>query len=159
MTASKIDTAEDLQTHVRRRRQAGQRIAMTNGCFDLLHPGHVASLQEARTAGRLPGRRNSDGGTRELKGPGHPIIDQQGRAEMLAALECVDYVVIFDDPSVAGLVERVLPDVLVKAAQDWPEEVVGHEIVAKHGGRVVLTPMVPQYSTSAIIQKLRSLPE
>ena len=78
---------------------------------------------------------------------------------MLAALECVDYVVIFDDPSVAGLVERVLPDVLVKAAQYWPEEVVGYEIVAKHGGRVVLTPMVPQYSTSAIIQKLRSLPE
>ena len=102
---------------------------------------------------------NSDRSTRELKGPGHPIVDQQGRAEMLAALACVDYVVIFDETSVAGLVERVLPDVLVKAAQYRPEEVVGHEIVARHGGRVVLTPMVPQYSTSAIIQKLRSLPE
>ena len=160
MTASKIDTAKDLQTHVRRRRQAGQRIAMTNGCFDLLHPGHVASLQEARRQGDcLVVGLNSDRSTRELKGARAPLIDQQGRAEMLAALECVDYVVIFDDASVAGLVERVLPDVLVKAAQYWPEEVVGYGIVAKHGGRVVLTPMVPQYSTSAIIQKLRSLPE
>ena len=98
--------------------QAGRRIVMTNGCFDLLHPGHVASLQAARKQGdclvvgleQRPQRR-------ELKGPGRPIVDQQGRAEMLAALACVDYVVIFDDASVARLVERVLPDVLAKGGR------------------------------------------
>ena len=91
---------------------------MTNGCFDLLHPGHVACLQEARRHGDyLLVGLNSDRSVRELKGPGRPIVDQQGRAEMLAALACVDYVVIFDDASVAGLVERVLPDVLVKGGQ------------------------------------------
>ena len=109
---------------------------MTNGCFDLLHPGHVASLQEARKQGDcLLVAVNSDRSVRELKGPGRPIIDQQGRAEMLAALACVDYVVIFDEASVAGLVERVLPDVLVKADQYTTEQVVGHEIVTRNGGQ------------------------
>ena len=93
---------------MRRLRQAGQRIVMTNGCFDLLHPGHVASLQEARQQGDcLVVGLNSDRSVRELKGAGHPLVDQQGRAEMLAALACVDYVVTFDDASVAGLVERL----------------------------------------------------
>ncbi len=118
VTAHKIRSVEELESQLRHRRQAGQRVVMTNGCFDLLHPGHLASLQEARKQGDcLVVGLNSDRSTRELKGPGHPIIDQQGRAEMLAALECVDYVVIFDNRSVAGLVERVLPDVLVKAAR------------------------------------------
>jgi D-beta-D-heptose 7-phosphate kinase/D-beta-D-heptose 1-phosphate adenosyltransferase len=159
-TGHKILAVEHLERQLRRQRQAGQRIVMTNGCFDLLHPGHVASLQEARKQGDcLVVGLNSDRSARELKGPGHPIIDQQGRAEMLAALSCVDYVVIFDDASVAGLVERLLPDVLVKAAQYSVEQVVGHQIVARHGGRVVPVPMKPAYSTSALIEKIRDLPE
>ncbi len=145
---------------MRRRRQAGQRIVMTNGCFDLLHPGHVASLQEARKQGEcLVVGLNSDRSVRELKGAGHPLIDQQGRAEMLAALACVDHVVIFDDVSVAGLVERLAPDVLVKAAQYSLEQVVGYQIVAGYGGRVVAVPMKPAYSTSALIEKILNLPQ
>ena len=103
---------------------------MTNGCFDLLHPGHVGSLQEARKQGDcLLVGLNSDRSVRELKGPGRPIVDQQGRAEMLAGLGCVDYVVVFDELSVAGLIARVLPDVLVKADQYSVEQVVGHQTV------------------------------
>jgi D-beta-D-heptose 7-phosphate kinase/D-beta-D-heptose 1-phosphate adenosyltransferase len=158
--AEKILPLDRLQALLGRRRRAGQRIVMTNGCFDLLHPGHVASLQEARRQGDLlVVGLNSDRSVRELKGEGRPIIDQQGRAEMLAALACVDYVVIFDEASVAGLVERLLPDVLVKAAQYSAEQVVGHEIVLAHGGRVVTVPMEPAYGTTGLIEKIRSLPD
>jgi len=156
----KIVTVEQLQQRLGQRRQAGQRVVMTNGCFDLLHPGHVAALVFARNQGDcLVVGLNSDRSVERLKGPGHPIIDQQGRAEMLAALGCVDYVVIFDDPSVAGLVAQVLPDVLVKAAQYTPEEVVGHEIVLRHGGRVVLAPMRGSYATSWLIGKIQDMAE
>lgn len=156
----KIVSADTLEGHLRRRRQSGQRIAMTNGCFDLLHPGHVASLEHARDQGDcLVVGLNSDRSVEGLKGPGRPIIDEQGRAEMLAALSCVDYVVIFDDQSVAGLVERIKPDVLVKAAEYGPEEVVGHEIVERYGGRVVITPMRETYSTSRLIGKIRGASE
>jgi len=152
----KLLSIEQLQAELRRRRQRGEQVVMTNGCFDLLHPGHVASLQEARSHGDLlVVGLNSDRSVRQLKGPGHPIVDEQGRAEMLCALACVDYVVLFDDPSVAGLVEQILPDVLVKAAEYTPEQVVGHEIVRRHGGRVVLVPMKGTYSTSRIIERLR----
>ncbi len=154
--ADKILSVESLIVELDRRRQGGQLIAMTNGCFDLLHPGHVTSLGEARRHGDLlVVGLNSDRSVEQLKGPGHPIIDQQGRAEMLAALACVDYVVLFDDPSVEGLVEKILPDVLVKSAEYAVEQVVGHEIVARHGGRVVLTPMTGNYSTTAIVKKIR----
>ena len=131
---------------------------MTNGCYDLLHPGHVASLEAARNLGDcLLVGVNSDRSARQLKGPGRPIIDEQGRAEMLAALSCVDYVVIFDDGSVAPLVQRVLPDVLVKAAQYTVDEVVGHEIVQRHGGQIVLAPMKSSYSTSRLIERIAYL--
>jgi D-beta-D-heptose 7-phosphate kinase/D-beta-D-heptose 1-phosphate adenosyltransferase len=156
-TAGKIVALEQLESQLRERRRVGQQIAMTNGCFDLLHPGHVASLQHARSHGDcLVVGLNSDRSARELKGEGHPIIDQQGRAEVLAAMGCVDYVVIFDDVSVAGLVERVAPDVLVKAAEYNPDQVVGHEIVEAYGGRIVLAPMKTSYSTTELIQRVKS---
>ena len=156
----KIVAVGQLQQRLAQRRQAGQRVVMTNGCFDLLHPGHVATLVFARNQGDcLVVGLNSDRSATALKGPGHPIINQQGRAEVLAALGCVDYVVIFDDPSVAGLVGQVLPDVLVKAAQYAPEEVVGHEIVQGHGGRVVLAPMKGSYATSGLIGKIQGMVE
>ncbi len=157
---AKIVSADRLDQQLRQRRRAGQRIVMTNGCFDLLHPGHVASLQHARTHGDcLVVGLNSDRSVERLKGAGRPIIDEQGRAEMLAALDCVDYVVLFDQTSVAGLVERVKPDVLVKAAQYGPEEVVGHEIVERYGGKVVLAPMRERYSTSGLMDRIRATPQ
>ena len=109
---------EQMESQLRRLRQAGQRIVMTNGCFDLLHPGHVASLQEARKQGDcLLVGLNSDRSVRELKGAGHPIIDQQGRAGDAGRPGLRRLCGHFRRVSVAGLVERVLPDVLVKAAQ------------------------------------------
>ncbi len=137
------------------RRQAGQRIAMTNGCFDLLHPGHVASLATARQQGDcLVVGLNSDRSVRQLKGAGRPIIDEVGRATMLAALECVDYVVLFDEASVASLVDQIRPDVLVKAAQYGAEQVVGHEIVTSYGGRIHLAGMQGNYSTTELVRRL-----
>ena len=158
-TGQKIVPLDQLDAQVRRIRQSGQRIVMTNGCFDLLHPGHVACLQEARRHGDcLLVGLNSDRSVRELKGAGHPVVDQQGRAEMLAALACVDYVVLFDEASVAGLVERIVPDVLVKGGEYAVEEIVGHEVVLEHGGRVVPLVMKSFYSTTALIEKIRNLP-
>jgi D-beta-D-heptose 7-phosphate kinase/D-beta-D-heptose 1-phosphate adenosyltransferase len=158
-TTDKILSPEQLDAELRRVRQAGRRIVMTNGCFDLLHPGHVACLQEARRLGDcLLVGLNSDRSVEELKGPGHPIVDQQGRAEMLAALECVDYLVVFDEASVAGLVARVLPDVLVKGGQYSVKEIVGHEVVLARGGRVLPLPMRGHYSTTALLGKIHSLP-
>ena len=147
---------EQLSPTLQRLRLAGKRIVMTNGCFDLLHPGHVASLQAARKQGDcLLVAVNSDRSVREIKGPGRPVIDEQGRTEMLAALACVDYVVVFDEASVAGLVDRVEPDVLVKADQYTTEQVVGHESVLRRGGQVVSVPTMPRYSTTDLIRRIR----
>ena len=154
-TGQKILSVAALDDALSARRVAGERIVMTNGCFDLLHPGHVASLEFARSQGDcLVVGLNSDLSARALKGPGHPVVDQRGRAAMLAALASVDYVVLFDETSVAGLVERVLPDVLVKSAEYAVEEVVGHETVLAHGGRVVLAPRKGEYSTTGLIEKI-----
>jgi len=154
----KVLGLDELEAELGRQRQAGKRIVMTNGCFDLLHPGHVALLEEARKHGDcLLVGLNSDRSVRQLRGPGRPIIDQRGRARMLATLACVDYVVVFDDASVAALVERVLPDVLVKADQYTLDQVVGHEAVKRNGGRVVLVPMEPGYSTTGLIQKAQGI--
>ena len=153
-SGQKIVPLDQIEAHVRRVRQAGQRIVMTNGCFDLLHPGHVACLQEARRHGDyLLVGLNSDRSVRELKGPDRPIVNQQGRAEMLAALACVNCVVIFDEASVAGLVERVVPDVLAKGGQYDVEEIVGHQVVLRHGGRVLPLVMKACYSTTAMVEK------
>ncbi|MCL4193447.1 MAG: adenylyltransferase/cytidyltransferase family protein, partial [Thermoguttaceae bacterium] len=155
-TSHKIISVDRLQRQLVSRRAAGERIVMTNGCFDLVHPGHVASLQFARSQGDcLVVGLNSDQSALRLKGPNHPVVTEQGRAEVLAALACVDYVVIFDDTSVAGLVEQIRPDVLVKADQYAPEQVVGHQIVTSYGGRVVLAPMRNGYSTSQLIAAIR----
>jgi len=157
-TGSKIVPLDRLEYHLQIRRRQGQRIVMTNGCFDLLHPGHLASLQFARSHGDcLVVGLNNDQSVAKLKGKGRPILGQQGRAEMLAAMGCVDYVVIFEEVSVAGLVEKVSPDVLVKSAQYGPGEVVGHEVVERHGGRIVLAPMDHDYSTSELIDRVQKM--
>jgi D-beta-D-heptose 7-phosphate kinase/D-beta-D-heptose 1-phosphate adenosyltransferase len=155
----KILPMDQLAPTLQRLRLAGKRIVMTNGCFDLLHPGHVASLQEARKQGDcLLVAVNSDRSIREIKGPGRPVINEQGRAEMLAALACVDHVVVFDDASVAGLVDRVQPDVLVKADHYSTEQVVGHESVLRRGGHVITVPTKPTYSTTDLIQRIQNIP-
>ncbi len=155
----KILAMDQLAPTLQRLRLDGKRIVMTNGCFDLLHPGHVASLEEARKQGDcLLVAVNSDRSVRQIKGPGRPVIDEQGRSEMLAALSCIDYVVVFDEASVAGLVDRVQPDVIVKADQYTTEQVVGHESVLRHGGQVVSVPTKPHYSTTDLIQRIQDLP-
>lgn len=155
---SKIVSDHDLAIELQGRRDLGQKIVMTNGCFDMLHPGHVASLQYARGLGDcLVVGLNSDGSVSRLKGDGRPVIGEQGRAQMLAALACVDYVVVFEDTSVASLVQRVRPDILVKASQYSIEEVVGGEFVQSYGGQVMLAPLTDGMSTSEILHRLRQV--
>ncbi|HKN74374.1 MAG TPA: D-glycero-beta-D-manno-heptose 1-phosphate adenylyltransferase [Candidatus Acidoferrum sp.] len=135
----------------------GRRVVFTNGCFDLLHPGHVGSLEQARALGdALIVGLNSDASVRQLKGAGRPVLPERERAEILAALECVDAVVIFDEPTPREVIARLLPDVLVKGG-DWPgDQIVGREEVEAAGGRVVSVPVVPDYSTTAILRKIRA---
>jgi len=139
-------------------RARGQRVVFTNGVFDLLHPGHVQYLQAARAEGdALIVAVNSDRSVHQNKGPSRPILPETERAELLAALACVDAVLIFDDLTPATVVARILPDVLVKGA-DWAHDaIVGRETVEGRGGRVVRVTVVPGHSTSAIIDKIRRL--
>jgi D-beta-D-heptose 7-phosphate kinase/D-beta-D-heptose 1-phosphate adenosyltransferase len=139
-----------------REKRNGRRVVFTNGCFDLLHPGHVRSLEAARALGDiLIVGINSDRSTRELKGEGRPILPELERAEVLAGLECVDGVVIFDEMTPQQIISNLVPDVLVKGS-DWPaDQIVGREEVEAAGGKVVLAPVVPGYSTTAILQKVR----
>jgi D-beta-D-heptose 7-phosphate kinase / D-beta-D-heptose 1-phosphate adenosyltransferase len=132
----------------------GLRIGFTNGCFDLLHPGHIKLMTEARAVcDRLVVGLNSDASVRRLKGKARPVQDQQARAEVLAALEAVDLVVIFEQDTPVDLIRRVKPTVLVKGADYRIEEVVGRELVEALGGKVVLVDLVPGYSTSALVQR------
>lgn len=134
-------------------KRQGKCVVFTNGCFDLLHPGHTRYLAEARKLGDvLLVAVNSDRGVRALKGPGRPILREEERAEILASLECVDYVTIFDDPTPQALVARLRPHVLVKGANWAPDEIVGREEVTSAGGTVISLRVVPGYSTSSIIE-------
>lgn len=147
----------DLQGFVRDARAAGRRIVFTNGVFDILHPGHVRYLQAARAHGDLLiVGLNSDASVRRNKGPSRPINPEQERAEVLAALDCVDAVSIFDDDTPADIIRRVQPDILVKGA-DWPaDQIVGRDTVEARGGRVILEPVEQGYSTTAIVRKAGS---
>jgi D-beta-D-heptose 7-phosphate kinase/D-beta-D-heptose 1-phosphate adenosyltransferase len=136
----------------------GKRVVFTNGCFDLLHPGHIQSLEAARALGDfLIVGINSDSSVRELKGLARPVLPEQERAEILASLECVDAVLIFPELTPQKTIAALLPDVLVKGG-DWPgDQIIGREEVEAAGGQVVRIDIVPGYSTSAILQKIRSL--
>jgi D-beta-D-heptose 7-phosphate kinase/D-beta-D-heptose 1-phosphate adenosyltransferase len=137
-------------------RRKGLRIGFTNGCFDLLHPGHVRLLTEARSVcDRLVVGLNSDGSVAGLKGPGRPIQNQQARAEVLAALEAVDLVVIFEEATPIELIRRLRPKVLVKGADYRLDEVVGREVVEAEGGEVVLVDLVPGHSTTDLVEQSR----
>jgi len=150
-------TIDEAEAFVAEERQKGRRIVFTNGVFDLLHPGHVRYLQAARAEGDvLVVGVNSDSSVRANKGPGRPILPEVERAEVLAALACVDAVAIFDDETPAAIIERLQPDVLVKGA-DWAADaIVGRQTVESRGGRVVRRPVETGWSTSAIILKARA---
>lgn len=139
-------------------RAAGKTIVFTNGVFDLLHIGHLRYLQEARSLGdALMVGVNSDRSVRVLKGAGRPITEEHERAEVLAALTCVDAVVIFDEETPRDLIQAIQPDVLVKGS-DWAEDaIVGRDIVEARGGRVVRITIQPGHSTTNLVEKIKNL--
>lgn len=140
---------------VEEHRRRGESIVLTNGCFDLLHVGHVTNLAECGRHGDvLIVAINSDSSVRRLKGPQRPVISEADRAAMLAALDCVDYVIVFDHDTPHELLHRLRPDVLVKGGTYTTQEVVGHEVVQAYGGRVCVTGVVEGISTSAILKSL-----
>ena len=137
-------------------RAAGARLVFTNGVFDLLHVGHVRYLQWARALGdALVVAINSDRSVHDLKGPDRPVFDEAERAEILAALRDVDYVVIFDDVSPRNLIKSLLPDVLVKGGDYQLDEIHGREEVEAAGGRVISLPFVPGASTTSLIERMK----
>jgi D-beta-D-heptose 7-phosphate kinase/D-beta-D-heptose 1-phosphate adenosyltransferase len=135
-------------------REAGLKVVFTNGCYDLLHPGHIRLLERARALGdRLIVAINSDSSIRRLKGPQRPILPEAERAELMAALAAVDAVTIFDEDTPHALLEALLPDVLVKGA-DWSHWIAGREIVEGNGGAVQALPLEPDHSTTDIVNKI-----
>src|SRR5918911_3861113 len=156
MTNEKILAPEELAEVRARLRAAGRRLVFTNGCFDLLHVGHVRYLQQARALGdALLVAINSDRAVRELKGAGRPIMNEQERAEVLAALAAVDYVTVFDELSPRKLIAELLPDVLAKGGDYALDEIHGREEVERAGGRVYALPFVAGASTTDIIERIR----
>ena len=149
-------SAGDLDEYVSRWRTQGLRIGFTNGCFDILHPGHVKVLTAARAAcDRLIVGLNSDASVVRLKGEGRPIQDERARAEVLAALEAVDLVVIFAEDTPIALIERIKPSVLVKGGDYTREQVVGHEVVETNGGEVLLVDVLSGFSTSSVVSRIK----
>ena len=158
MMPTKVTTRDELVSLLAECRQRQQRVVFTNGCFDLMHIGHVRYLQAARNLGDLlVVGVNSDGSVRALsKGPDRPIVPDVQRAEVLAALACVDYVIIFSEPDPGALIAALQPDILVKGG-DWPlDRIIGRDTVEARGGRVQTIPLVPGVSTTTLVQRIRS---
>jgi D-beta-D-heptose 7-phosphate kinase/D-beta-D-heptose 1-phosphate adenosyltransferase len=154
--SDKLVDLEQLVLLVEAHRAAGQRIVLTNGCFDLLHVGHIHYLQEAARLGDvLVVGLNDDASVLRLKGPGRPVIGERERAAILAALGCVNYVVMFGDDTPLALLERLKPEVLVKGGTYAPDQVVGHEFVKSYGGKVHVTRLVEGISISGLLASFR----
>ncbi len=151
----KIIKREELNKKVQALKRAGKKIVFTNGCFDLLHVGHVRYLNAARAEGDiLVVGLNSDRSVGEIKGPKRPIVPENERAEVLASLGCVDFVTIFDEPDPLVTIELLAPDVLVKGA-DWQDDaIVGRDVVEAAGGRVVRVPLTQGASTTRTIERI-----
>jgi D-beta-D-heptose 7-phosphate kinase / D-beta-D-heptose 1-phosphate adenosyltransferase len=155
----KLRSLDSLMEEINWRRSRGQTIVFTNGCFDVIHRGHVEYLRFCRGQGDVVVvGLNSDSSVRALKGPERPINSQYDRAAVLSGLETVDFITIFDDPSVLGLVKKIKPDVLVKGG-DWggKEGVVGYDFVESYGGKVMLAPLVQGKSSTSTIQKIKAV--
>lgn len=158
VVSSKRPDLDSLIQERERMRREGKRVVFTNGCFDLLHPGHVRYLAEARAMGdALIVGLNSDRSVRLLKGEGRPILDETERAEVLAALEAVDFVVVFDQDTPRELIAQLVPDLVVKGG-DWPvDKIVGRDEVEAAGGKAISLPYVEGFSTSEILDRIRKL--
>ncbi|MFH1349344.1 MAG: D-glycero-beta-D-manno-heptose 1-phosphate adenylyltransferase [Pseudomonadota bacterium] len=154
----KIRSLKDMKREIDRLKSQGKKIVFTNGCFDILHPGHTRYLSTARDLGDyLVVAVNSDSSVKAIKGEGRPVMSQDVRTELLAALGCVDGVVIFDEDNPLKVIENLMPDVLVKGG-DWKEdEIIGADLVKGAGGEVKRIPFVTGYSTSEIIKKIKGL--
>jgi D-beta-D-heptose 7-phosphate kinase/D-beta-D-heptose 1-phosphate adenosyltransferase len=154
----KFCSVDSLLCEIERHRKKNETIVFTNGCFDVLHRGHVEYLQFCKRQGDVVVvGLNSDSSVRTIKGPQRPINNQDDRAAVLGGLEAVDYVTIFDEPTPLSLIQQVRPDVLVKG-EDWAQKgVVGREFVESYGGKVALAPLVEGKSSSATIEKVKSL--
>ena len=158
MDAKILRSLDELRRVRAQLREAGRRLVFTNGCFDILHVGHVRYLSEARRLGdALLVAINNDASVRALKGEGRPVMNEEERAELLAALASVDYVTVFDDVSPRSLIAEILPDVLVKGGDYALEEIHGREEVEGAGGRVVALPFVEGASTTGIIERIKKV--
>lgn len=146
-----------LASTLEKARSEGLKVVFTNGCFDLIHPGHVRYLERASRLGDiLVLALNSDDSVRRIKGPGRPVLAQDERAEIVAALHCVDYVTIFDEDTPQSVIEELRPDVLVKGG-DWSkDEIVGRDFVEHIGGKVMVIGFEKGYSTTGIIERIRN---
>ena len=158
MASKKIQAVSQLKKIAGTLKRQGKKIVFTNGCFDILHVGHVRYLTKARKMGDLLiVGLNTDRSVRMIKGDKRPIVTEKERAEVLAALEIVDYVVLFDEPDPLRLIAALKPDILVKGA-DWSkDEIVGREVVEKAGGKVARIPLVPGSSSTNVIEKILSV--
>jgi D-beta-D-heptose 7-phosphate kinase/D-beta-D-heptose 1-phosphate adenosyltransferase len=153
---SKVRTQEQLAAELRRLQRAGKRVVFTNGCFDLVHPGHVRYLGAAKRLGDvLVVALNADASVRRLKGAGRPLMTARDRCEVIAALEMVDYVTVFRADTPRDLIRRLQPDVLVKGGDWTPDRIVGADVVRAGGGRVYSLPFSSGYSTTRLAAKLR----
>ena len=154
---NKLTRLDELTEITKRLKKESKRIVFTNGCFDLLHLGHIRYLKEARRRGDiLIVGLNSDNSARSLKGKDRPLVKEKDRAEILSALEAVNYIVIFDELTPKNLIDKIIPNVLAKGG-DWKkEEVVGKDTVEAHGGEVIIIPEVRGYSTSTLINKIKA---
>jgi D-beta-D-heptose 7-phosphate kinase/D-beta-D-heptose 1-phosphate adenosyltransferase len=154
----KILNSDQLKHQVRRWKLLGKKIVFTNGCFDILHKGHMEILSQAAASGdMLVVGVNSDQSVKHLKGEGRPVNDESFRALMLASLTIVDAVVIFDEPTPLQLIQNTEPDVLLKGGDYSLGQIVGAEEVIKNGGEVKIVPLVKGYSTTALIEKIQQL--
>ena len=155
-SVARFYTRAELLKQRQRWKREGKTVVFTNGCYDLLHPGHIRLLEQARSLGDvLILALNSDASTRRAKGPDRPLIAEQERAELAATLEAVDAVTLFDEDTPRELIALVLPDVLVKGA-DWSHFVAGREEVEAAGGKVLTVALEPGYSTTNIVERLLS---
>jgi D-beta-D-heptose 7-phosphate kinase/D-beta-D-heptose 1-phosphate adenosyltransferase len=151
----KVRRLDQLLPELAAHRTQGKKIAFTNGCFDILHAGHVSFLRESRRRGDLlVVGLNSDASIRRLKGAGRPVNHEADRVMVLSELESVDYIVVFDEDTPIKLIEAILPEALIKGADYKKKQVVGWQVVEKHGGKVVLVDLVKGRSTTNIIRKI-----
>jgi len=156
-TETKILRVDEAKEQVADWQRGGQKIVFTNGCFDIVHLGHIDYLEKARALGdRLVLGLNTDASVSRLKGPTRPVVDEHARARLMAALSFVDTVILFDEPTPKELIEALKPDILVKGDDYTVETIVGADFVINNGGEVKTVSLVPGYSTTGLIEKIKN---